>query len=135
MPMMCLPGGASDGSYSVGTVSSSSGDCDGRPYLASSQARSTYSIDGQICMVARCCGPLSPGSALKFGSPLSARLILHDVPSLRYLRMESRKSGDSSRGSNNCRKVQCGVKLLTTTGAPISSPPSTATPRARPYST
>src|ERR1700732_2399518 len=111
MPMMCLPGGANDGSYRVGTVNSSSGDCDGRPYLASSQARSTYSIDGQMCIVARCCGPLSPGRARKFGSPLNARLILQEVPSLRYLRMASRKSCCSSPASIKCKNVQCGVKL------------------------
>ena len=91
--MMCLPAGASDGSYMVGTVSSSSGDCEGWPYLASSQARSTYSSDGQMCMVARCCGPSAPGSARKFGRPFSARLILQDVPSMRYLRMASEKIG------------------------------------------
>ena len=61
MPMMCLPAGASDGSYIVGTVNSSSGDCEGCPYFASSQARSTYSSDGQMCIVARCCGPSAPG--------------------------------------------------------------------------
>ena len=32
-----------------------------RPYLASSQARSTYSMLGQMCMVARWCGPGAPG--------------------------------------------------------------------------
>jgi hypothetical protein len=60
--MMCLPGGASDGSYIVGTVSSSSGRSEGRPYLASSHARSTYSTLGQMCMVALCCGPGAPGT-------------------------------------------------------------------------
>src|SRR5690348_16085030 len=106
MPMMCFPGGASDGSYMVGTVSSSSGDCDGRPYLASSQARSTYSIEGQMCIVARCCGPFVPGRARKLGSPLRARLILHEVPSLRYLRMLARKSAGSSRDSTRLKNVE-----------------------------
>src|ERR1700730_7412318 len=105
IPMMCLPGGANDGSYIVGMVSSSSGDCEGCPYLASSQARSTYSIDGQMCMVARCWGP-SPGKARKLGKPLSAKLILHDVPSLRYLRMLARNSGGSSAASTSLRKVR-----------------------------
>src|SRR5271170_1787403 len=99
IPMMCLPTGASVGSYMVGTVNSSNGDCEGWPYLASSQARSTYSSDGQMCMVARCCGPSEPGSALKFGRPLSARLILQEVPSLRYLPIESRNSEGRSRDS------------------------------------
>src|ERR1700691_3000635 len=94
--MMCLPGGASEGSYMVGTVSSSSGDCEGCPYLASSQACSIYSSDGHKCMVARCCGPSAPGRARKSGKPFSAKLILQDVPSLRYLRIDSRKSDGSS---------------------------------------
>src|ERR1035438_1025913 len=125
--MMCLPGGASDGSYTVGMVISIIGECEGWPYLASSQARSMYSIDGQMCMVVRCCGPLSPGYARKFGSPLNARLILQDVPWLRYLRMESRKSGGRWRASNRCRKVNCGVRLLATILASISSPDQKST--------
>src|ERR1700721_1150431 len=132
IPMMCLPAGASDGSYMVGTVISSNGDCEGCPYLASSQARSIYSSDGQICMVARCCGPSAPGRARKFGRPLSARLILQDVPSLRYLTIESRKSDGSAPASIKCRKVSCGVRLLITLSASISSPFCNTTPRARP---
>src|SRR5579864_7651441 len=99
MPMMCLPGGASEGSYTVGMVISIMGEWEGWPYLASSQACSMYSMDGHMCMVVRCCGPLSPGKAWKFGSPLSAKLILHEVPSLRYLRIESRKSAGRWRDS------------------------------------
>src|ERR1051326_2231095 len=79
IPMMCLPGGASDGSYIVGTVNSSKGRSEGRPYLASSQARSTYSMLGQMCMVALWCGPGVCGQAVNSGSPESARLIFDDV--------------------------------------------------------
>ena len=64
------------GSYMVGMVISISGDREGRPYLASSQARSTYSIDGQMCMVARCCGPGAPGSAVNSGRPLKRQVHL-----------------------------------------------------------
>ena len=45
----------------VGMVISIRGFCEGFPYFASSQARSIYSTDGQMCMVARCCGPGVPG--------------------------------------------------------------------------
>src|SRR6185437_15481879 len=84
MPIICLPGGASEASYCVGEVSSSSGDRDGMPYLASSQARSTYSIDGQRCMVARCCGPGAPGSALKSGKLDRSEEHTSELQSLAY---------------------------------------------------
>src|SRR5260370_33495094 len=103
IPMMCLPGGASDGSYIVGMVSSSSGDCEGCPYLASSQARSTYSVDGQMCMVARCCGP-SPGKARKFGKPSSPKVIVHDGRSQRYLRTLAATCGGSAAARDNRKK-------------------------------
>jgi len=45
-PHDVLAGRRGDGSYIVGTVSSSSGRSDSRPQLASSQARSTYSTLG-----------------------------------------------------------------------------------------
>ena len=60
----------------VGMVISSSGDREGRPYLASSQARSMYSTDGQMCMVARCCGPGAPGKAVNSGRPLQRQIHL-----------------------------------------------------------
>src|SRR6202035_4935299 len=132
IPIMCLPAGASEGSYKGGTVNSSSGDCEGCPYFASSQARSTYSSDGQMCIVARCCGPSEPGSARKLGKPSKAKLILHDDPSLRYLRIESRKAGGSALDSISRKNVTCGVRLLITILASISSPLSSTTPRARP---
>ena len=62
--IMCLPGGASDWSYAVGMVISSSGSRDGAPYLASSQACSRASRLAQMWVVPRCCGPRHvPGSA------------------------------------------------------------------------
>src|SRR5262245_18625966 len=48
---MCLPGGARVESRAVAMVHSSIGSRAQRPYLASSYARSMYSMPGQMCMV------------------------------------------------------------------------------------
>src|SRR6185295_2055565 len=81
----CLPDGASEGSYAVGMVISSSGSRDVAPNLASSHARSSESMLGQMWVVPRCCGPSAePGSAVKLGSSPSARLILNEAPSHLY---------------------------------------------------
>ncbi len=116
----------------VGIVISISGERDGRPYFASSQARSTYSIDGHRCMVARCCGPGEPGNAVNSGRPLKARFILSDVPSERKRCIPATKSAGSARSSTRCRKVRRGSRLLAITGARISSPSASTTPMARP---
>ena len=50
----------------VGMVISISGEREGRPYLASSQARSMYSTEGQMCIVALCCGPGLPAERREF---------------------------------------------------------------------
>src|SRR5205085_7002128 len=102
------PGGASDGSYMVGMVISIRGDREGLPYLASSQARSMYSTEGQICIVARCCGPGLPGNAVNSGTPLKARFILSEVPSVRNLRMPSTNSDGRSPVSIKPKNVRCG---------------------------
>ena len=77
MDITCIPFGATVSSSTDGIVASTMGVDEGRPRRASSKAASMVSIVGQIWMVPRCCGPASaPGSAVKFGSALSARLIL-----------------------------------------------------------
>ena len=114
----------------VGMVISIRGDCDGRPYLASSQARSMYSTLGQMCMVARCCGPGAPGRALNSGKPFSARFILSDVPSVRNLRMPSTKSGGRSRRVQQSQKRPVADRdCWPPTRAAISSPLASTTPR------
>lgn len=52
----------------------------GRPYLASSQARSMWTILGQMCIVAPWRGP-GPRACLNSGRASSAKLILSEVPS------------------------------------------------------
>src|SRR5580704_12032341 len=76
---MCLPGGATEGSVSVGMTMSMYGRREKLPYLASSYARSIYSTLGEIEIAPRRCAP-GPGMALKFGSPSSARFTLPDDP-------------------------------------------------------
>src|SRR6266508_6071780 len=79
---MCLPGGATDGSVSVGITMSMYGRLEKSPYFAWSYARSMYSTLGEIDSAPRRCGP-SPGRHVKLGSASSARFTLPDDP--RYL--------------------------------------------------
>src|SRR2546423_6843161 len=79
---MCLPGGATDGSVSVGMTMSMYGRRENSPYFAWSYARSMYSTLGDTDSAPRRCGP-GPGIAVKFGSASSARFTLPDDP--RYL--------------------------------------------------
>src|ERR1035437_3125494 len=94
---------------------------------------------GQMCMVAVWCGPgpegAPPGYAVNSGRPLSARLILQLVPSMRKLRMARTNSASRSLGSSRRRKVSLGSRFDATVAAAISSPLSSTTPRARPSRT
>src|SRR6476660_3538000 len=76
---MCLPGGATDGSVSVGITMSMYGRRENSPYFASSYARSMYSTVGEMEIAPRRWGPL-PGRHVKFGSASSAMLTLPDEP-------------------------------------------------------
>src|SRR5208337_5532420 len=60
--MTCLPGGATDGSVRLGMTMSMYGRREKWPYLASSYARSMYSIFGEMDIAPRRCAP-TPGSA------------------------------------------------------------------------
>src|SRR6266550_8973887 len=76
---MCLPGGATDGSVSVGITMSMYGRREKFPYLASSYARSMYSTLGEIEIAPRKCAP-GPGMQVKFGRRSSARFTLPEEP-------------------------------------------------------
>src|SRR5438128_5255174 len=76
---MCLPGGATDGSVSVGITMSMYGRLEKSPYFASSYARSMYSTLGDTDTAPRRCGP-SPGRQVKFGKASSARFTFPDEP-------------------------------------------------------
>ena len=73
-----------------------------------------------------------PGSAMKSGSSLMARLIFTTPLRVRQFSMPRTKSAGSSFGARSRRKAICGWIVVTTTGARISSPLSRATPTARP---
>src|ERR1039458_8897266 len=94
---------------------------------------------GQIGWVAWWCGPgpegAPPGYAVNSGRPLSARLILQLVPSMRKLRMARTNSASRALGSRRRRKVSLGSRFDATVAAAISSPLSSTTPRARPSRT
>src|ERR1035441_7800929 len=94
---------------------------------------------GQMCMVALWCGPgpegTPPGYAVNSGRPLSARLILQLVPSIRKLRIARTNSGARSPESSRRRKVSLGSRFDATVREAISSPVSSTTPRARPLRT
>src|ERR1700739_480488 len=130
----CLPGGATDGSVKLGITMSMYGRLEKCPYLASSYARSMYSIPGEIDIAPRRCAP-TPGSDRKFGKPLSARFTFPDDPRNLYRRTLSRKSDGSSFASMNFSNVRCGSTLEETTLQKISSPDFNATPAARPFLT
>ncbi len=55
--MMCLPSGASPDWCAVGNITSAYGCSDARPYFASSNARSRYSMEGEIAVSPRCMSP------------------------------------------------------------------------------
>src|SRR5208282_5710187 len=76
---MCLPGGASDVSVSVGITMSMYGCEDQCPYFASSYAFSMYSTLGEIDIAPRKCAP-APGMHLKSGKPSSAMFTLPEDP-------------------------------------------------------
>src|SRR5262252_6991441 len=75
----CFPGGATDGSVKLGITMSMYGRREYRPYLASSYARSMYSMLGEIEIAPRRCAP-EPGKHLKLGSPSNARFTFPDDP-------------------------------------------------------
>src|SRR6267378_4718486 len=77
--MTCLPGGATEGSVSVGITMSMYGWEDQCPYFASSYAFSMYSTLGEIDMAPRRCAP-TPGKHLKFGRPSSALFTFPEDP-------------------------------------------------------
>ena len=103
-----------------------------QPYLASSKARSRYSIDGPMLVKPRNWSP-RPGRAGCCGSPSSAKLTLDDVPWKRNRRMVSTRSVGSSRGLTSSRNVRRGSSALTTVVAWYSVPSARATPVARPF--
>ena len=76
------------------------------------------------------------GRRVNSGRPLSARLILQLVPSMRKLRMARDELGGRGRCSSSRRRnVSLGSRLDATAAASISSPFSSTTPRARPSRT
>src|SRR5947199_9949866 len=113
---MCLPGGATDGSVSVGITMSTYGRREKLPYLASSYAFSIYSTLGEIEIAPRRCAP-GPGMHLKFGSASSARFTLPDDPRYLYRFTSSRKSPGRCSGPMNLVKVRRGSTLEETTSA------------------
>src|SRR6266545_3981278 len=69
-----------------------------------------------------------PGSAMKSGSSLMARLIFTTPLRVRQFSMSRTKSAGSSFGARSRRKAIWGWIVVTTTGARISSPFSSPTP-------
>ncbi len=80
MDMTCWPAGASEGSASVGTVTSRNGRRENSPYLEASKARSMESISGPMWILPESVPLDAPSSALNCGGPESARLILATAP-------------------------------------------------------
>src|SRR5215475_16078796 len=125
--MTCLPGGATDGSVRLGITISIYGLREYLPYLASSYARSMYSIDGEMEMAPRRCGP-SPGKHLKFGNASRARFTFPDEPRNLYRLTCSAKSAGRCSLPTIFINVKRGSTLDETIFARISSPFSSTTP-------
>src|SRR5215470_3239914 len=89
--MTCFPGGATEGSVSVGITMSIYGRVDQCPYFASSYAFSMYSTLGEIDIAPRRCAP-GPGMHLKLGRASSAMFTLPDEPRNLYRFTPSRNS-------------------------------------------
>ena len=96
----------------VGMVISISGDCGGAPILgvvpgALDVFDTRADVHGRAMLRRRG----APGKAVKSGSPFNARFILSDVPSLRNLRMPSRKSGSRSARIHQFEKRQPRIEI------------------------
>ena len=134
--MMWVPSGQRVLSKAVGMTPSLKGRSAPRPSRASWKARSMYSIDGAISTDPVWCSASSvPGSAVKSGSSERARLILTTPLRVFHRSMSSTKSAGSSVALMWSRKAVWGWRVVTTTGARISSPLSSTTPRTRPLVT
>ena len=77
-------------------------------------------------------GQVALGSAVKLGSSASARLIFTTPDRVFHRSMSLTKSAGSSVGGRCSRKAILGCRLVTTSGAVSSSPPSSTTPVTRP---
>ena len=96
----------------VGTVSSSSGRSEGRPYLASSQARSTYSMRGRCAWWRDAAGRARPGMAREFRQAVQRQVDLAAM----CLRCESggwrrRNPASRSRSSISRRNVTLRIEV------------------------
>ena len=69
---------------------------------------------------------------MKLGSSASARLIFTTPDRVFHRSMSLTKSAGSSVGGRCSRKAILGCRLVTTSGAVSSSPPSSTTPVTRP---
>ena len=128
---MCFPGGARVGSATVGKRPQYIGPRDQRPYFASSNARSWYSMLGAIRNwhpEHSCSMPF--GDAANRGRASSARANLKAEPFLGRFLTLARNFASRCRESTRSRKVVQGPRFETTAAASISSPSSRTTPLA-----
>ena len=130
--MMCFPSGASVWSNTVGISTSANGSSAPRPARASWNPRSRYSMSSSTAIAPPWTFGLKPGSAVNSGSSASARLTFTTPERVRQCSMSETNSGGSFDRGICFRNVICGWHVVITTPARSSSPPTRATPRARP---